>query len=106
MTGLEAAACAFHGVNAVVIVLDNEGYGTQRPILDGIYNDIPSLAAEELVKVFGRGQGFLAKTENELDAALTTAMATDDLIIIRVMLPKHARSAGLARLGEALAQRV
>jgi indolepyruvate decarboxylase len=106
MTGLEAAACAFHGVNAVVIVLDNEGYGTQRPILDGIYNDIPSLAAEELVKVFGRGQGFLAKTENELDAALTTAMATDDLFIIRVMLPKHARSAGLARLGEALAQRV
>jgi indolepyruvate decarboxylase len=106
MTGLEAAACAFHGVNPVIIVLDNEGYGTQRPILDGIYNDIPSLAAEELVKVFGRGQGFLAKTETELDAALTTAMATDDLIIIRVMLPKHARSAGLARLGEALAQRV
>jgi len=106
MTGLEAAACAFHGVNPVIIVLDNEGYGTQRPILDGIYNDIPSLAAEQLVKVFGRGLGFLAKTENELDAALTTAMATDDLIIIRVMLPKHARSAGLARLGEALAQRV
>jgi indolepyruvate decarboxylase len=106
MTGLEAAACAFHGVNPVIIVLDNEGYGTQRPILDGIYNDIPSLAAEELVKVFGRGLGFRAKTEDELDAALTTAMATDDLIIIRMMLPKHARSAGLSRLGEALAQRV
>ncbi len=106
MTGLEAAACAFHGVNAIIIVLDNEGYGTQRPIMDGVYNDIPSLAAEELVKVFGRGRGFFVKTENDLDAALTEAMATEDLIIIRVQLPKYARSAGLSRLGEALAQRV
>ena len=106
MTGLEAAACAFHGVNPVVIVLDNEGYGTQRPILDGIYNDIPALAAEELVKVFGRGLGFLARTEIELDDALSTAIATDDLIIIRAVLPKHARSAGLSRLGAALAKKV
>jgi TPP-dependent 2-oxoacid decarboxylase len=106
MTGLEAASCAFHGVNAIIIVLDNEGYGTQRPILDGPYNDIPSMAAEKMVDVFGRGRGFLAKTEQELDDALTEAIATDDLIIIRVQLPKYARSAGLSRLGEALAQRV
>ena len=56
--------------------------------------------------VFGRGRGFLAKTEQELHDALTEAMPTDDLIIIRVQLPKYARSAGLSRLGEALAQRV
>ena len=106
MTGLEAAACAFHGVPAIIIVLDNQGYGTQRPILDGPYNDIPSMAAENLVEVFGRGRGFLAKTEQELHDALTEALATDDLVIIRVELPKYARSAGLSRLGEALAQRV
>ena len=106
MTGLEAAACAFHGVPAIIIVLDNQGYGTQRPILDGPYNDIPSMAAENLVEVFGRGRGFLAKTEQELHDALTEALATDDLVIIRVVLPKYARSAGLSRLGEALAQRV
>jgi indolepyruvate decarboxylase len=106
MTGLEAAACAFHGVHPVIIVLDNQGYGTQRPILDGPFNDIPAMAAEELPRVFGRGVGLLARTEPELQAALTTAMATDDLVVLRVVLPKHARSAGLARLGAALAKRV
>ncbi len=106
MTGLELAACAFHGVPAIVVVLDNEGYGTQRPLLDGVFNDIPALAAENLTKVFGLGQGRLVRTEHELDDALTEAMASNELFIIRAALPKNERSAGLARLGAALSKKV
>lgn len=106
MTGLEVASCAFHDVPAIVIVLDNEGYGTQRPLMDGPYNDIPPLAAEEMVRVIGRGEGRTARTERELDAALSDAVSSNELFIIRVVLPKHTRSAALSRLGAAIAKRV
>ena len=105
MTGLEVASCAFHGVPAVFIVLDNQGFGTQRPILEGPFNEIPALAAEKLVAVIGSGKGWLVETEHELDAALTEVFASDEIGIIRVRLPKTARSAALSRLGAALAAR-
>lgn len=103
MTGLEVASCAFHGVPAVFIILDNQGYGTQRPILEGPFNEIPALAAEKLVGVMGTGLGFLVETEVELDAALRTAFVSREVSIIRARLPKTARSAALSRLGAALA---
>jgi TPP-dependent 2-oxoacid decarboxylase len=103
MTALEAASCAFHGVPAIILVLDNSGYGTQRPMMDGPFNDIAQMAPEKLVEVFGTGQGWKVDTEAELDTALTQAIATDHLCIIRAVLPKYGRSSALSRLGEALA---
>ncbi len=105
MTGLDAASTAFHGIPVVVIVLDNSGYGTQRPIVDGAFNDIPPLAVEHLPKVFGTGRGWCATTERELNTALDEAFASDELAMIRVVLPPDARSAALERLGAALAKR-
>ena len=105
MTGLETVSSSFHGIPVVVIVLDNAGYGTQRPIVDGDFNDIPALAVEHLPMVFGTGRGWKAQTERELATALEEAFATDELAIIRVMLPTESRSAALSRLGTALAKR-
>jgi indolepyruvate decarboxylase len=105
MTGLEAAACAYNGVAAIIIVLDNSGYGTQRPIMDGPFNDIPSMAVDRLTDVFGTGRGFDVKTRAELDDALQQAVDSDELCILRVRLPKDGRSAALERLGEALRAR-
>ena len=103
MTGLEVAACAFHHVNAIFVVLDNSGYGTQRPILDGPFNDIPSLAVENLPSLIKTGLGWKVTTESELDQALSTAVASNHVSVVRVMLSKHARSPALSRLGAALA---
>ncbi len=103
MTGLEVAACAFHHVNAIFVVLDNSGYGTQRPILDGPFNDIPSLAVENLPSLIETGLGWKVTTESELDQALSTAVASNHVSVVRVMLSKHARSPALSRLGAALA---
>ncbi|MEK9808913.1 MAG: thiamine pyrophosphate-binding protein [Candidatus Nanopelagicales bacterium] len=105
MTGLEAGACAFHGVPAVILVFDNSGYGTQRPILDGPFNDIPTMAVDRLCEVFGRGLGFDVTTEPELDDALSIAFSSNDLCIVRIRLPREGRSAALSRLGAALAAR-
>lgn len=106
MTGLEAASVAYHGVKPLIVVLDNEGYGTQRPMMDGTYNDIPHLSSEKLTEVFGVGKGWLATTEDEFDDALTEAFATDSLCIIRAVVPKADRSPALTRLTDALKNRV
>ena len=105
MTGLEAAACAYNGVPAIIVVLDNSGYGTQRPIMDGPFNDIPAIAVERLPEAFGTGRGFDVRTRAELDDALHQAVDSDELCILRVHLPKDGRSAALERLGEALRSR-
>lgn len=105
MTALEAATCAFHGIPAIIIVLDNSGYGTQRPILDGPFNDIPQVAADRLIEAFGTGRGFDILTRAQLHKALTDAIEHDGLCILRVHIPRDARSAALERLGEALRAR-
>jgi len=103
MTGLDVASCAFHNVNAIFVVLDNGGYGTQRPIIDGPFNDIPSLAVEHLPSVIGCGRGWKVDTEVELDGALRDAIASNEVCLIRVILATDARSPALTRLGAALA---
>jgi indolepyruvate decarboxylase len=105
MTGLEAAACAYNGIPVIIIVLDNSGYGTQRPILDGPYNDIPVMAVDHLPAVFGTGRGFDVQTRAQLDDALRQAVDSDEMCILRVHLPKDGRSPALERLGEALRAR-
>lgn len=106
MTGLEALSAAYHGVRPIIVVVDNEGYGTQRPMLDGPYNDIPSLRAEELPKAFGLGVGRRCETEDAFASALSEAIEGNDLTIIRACVPRHACSPALSRLTEALGKRV
>lgn len=106
MTGLEAAIAAFHRVNPIIVIVDNHGYGTQRPMLDGPFNDIPSLRSERLPEVFGAGKGFLCEDEESLARALAAATALDELVIIRAVVPKGRPSPALERLAAALGKGV
>lgn len=105
MTGLEAMTAAFHGVHPIVLVLDNEGYGTQRPMRDGPFNDVPALRSEELPRAFGTGRGRLCTTEDELQAALAEAVSVDELFLIRAKVPRARASEALTRLTRALGKR-
>ncbi|MEZ4530305.1 MAG: thiamine pyrophosphate-dependent enzyme [Thermomicrobiales bacterium] len=40
MTGMELSTCAGFGLDPIVIVLNNNGYTTERLIIDGGFNDI------------------------------------------------------------------
>lgn len=106
MTGLELAAAAFHGLSPIVIILDNEGYGTQRPMLDGTFNEIPTLHSELMPSLIGFGRGHLCTTETELAAALADAMENNQIAVIRAKVPKRQPSAALQRLTAAFAKRV
>jgi TPP-dependent 2-oxoacid decarboxylase len=40
MTGMEISTITRFALNPVIIVLNNNGYGTERPMLDGPFNDV------------------------------------------------------------------
>jgi indolepyruvate decarboxylase len=106
MTALEALSAKFHGINPIIIVVDNKGYGTQRPMMDGPFNDIPLLKAEELIKPFGLGIGILCEREIDFFQAITQAVSNEDLYIIRACVPKDGYSPALVRLTDALKKRI
>jgi len=90
-----------------VIVLDNGGYGTERVILEGTYNDINRWEYQLLPLVLGGGTGYEVRTEGEFDEALNKALAdTSGISLIRVHIGKDDRSLTLQRIGQGLARRL
>ena len=107
MTGMELATVARYGLNPIVVVLNNKGYGTERHIQDGPYNDLWPWNYSRLPEVLGAGRAFLVKTEADLDQALTEARAwTESFCLLDVHLPPLDRSPALDRLAARLAKRL
>jgi TPP-dependent 2-oxoacid decarboxylase len=107
MTGMELATIARNKLNPIVIVLNNAGYGTERQINDGPYNDVANWEYHRLPEIFGVGRGFLVKTEREFEAALHAAEEdTSSFSILDVRLDSKDRSPALERLGKNLAKRL
>jgi indolepyruvate decarboxylase len=109
MTGMELSNLVARRVPAIVIVLNNGGYGTERLLHPGEYkfNDIHNWQYHELPKVLGGGTGYEIRTEGEFDAALNAAWA--DLSgpsILHVHLSKSDSSRALDRLGEKMQEAV
>ena len=106
MTGMEVATLARYGQNPIIIVLDNSGYGTERPMLDGIYNDVATWNFARIPEVLGTGLGIKVTTEIEMDEALKRAHANaEGVSIIQVMLDRNDHSPALLRLTATLGER-
>ncbi len=106
MTGMEVATLARYGADPIIIVLDNQGYGTERPMLDGAYNDVPTWHFWKVPEVMGTGLGIKVTTEIEMDAALKQARDnTGGVSIIQVMLDRDDHSPALLRLTATLGER-
>ena len=107
MTGMELATVARYKLNPVVVLLNNRGYGTERHMQDGPYNDVWPWAYHRLPEILGAGRGFVVETEEELDRALTEAEQwTRSFCLLEVRLAKLDRSPALDRLAARLAKRL
>lgn len=111
MTGMELSTAVRyqreHALCPIVVLLDNQGYGTERPMLDGPFNDINEWDYAALPKVLRGGVGHDVRTEEDLDRALAAARATTDTFsILDVHLEVGDISPTLRRLTEHLAARV
>ena len=107
MTGMEIATAVRNNLNPIVVVLNNAGYGTERHIHNGPYNDILPWEYSRIPEVLGSGHGFVARTEDQLDEALRAAKAdTTRLSVIDVRLDPMDRSPALERLAERLSKKI
>src|SRR6266446_7444261 len=96
MTGMELATAARYHLNPVVIVLNNYGYGTERHMQDGPYNDVWPWHYSRLPEVLGAGRGWVVETEEQLDRALKeTEHWTESFCLLDVRLAPLDRSPAL-----------
>jgi len=109
MTGMELSTIVRHGLDPIVIVLDNKGYGTERLLLAGEYrfNDIHPWSYHRLPEVLGGGTGYEIHTEGDFDRALREALADrTGMSLIQVHLATDDVSDALLRLANRLGPRV
>jgi indolepyruvate decarboxylase len=107
MTGMELATAVRYGLNPVVVVLNNGGYGTERHMHDGPYNDLAPWRFHRVPEVLGAGLSFLVESEVDLDRALKEAERhTESYCLLEVMLDPADRSPALKRLAQRLGARI
>lgn len=102
MTGIELSTAAKFGMRPIVFVLNNDGYGTQRHILDGPFNEILRWNYTDLTKLLGKGISFKVETLGELEDAIAQSRDATEFALIEVIIPRDDCSPSLKRMGEEL----
>jgi indolepyruvate decarboxylase len=107
MTGMELSTIARFHLNPIVVVLNNGGYGTERPIQDGAFNNLLNWKYSRIPEILGAGRGFDVNTEGELEQALQNASRDKkDFCILDIHLDPKDSSPALRRLTNYLAKKV
>lgn len=98
MTAMELATAIRYHLDPIIIVMNNHGYGTERPLIEGTYNDIQDWNYTKIPEVIGGGIGIEVKTEEEMEKALKQAMSKrGTLHLIEVELEKTDFSPAMLR---------
>lgn len=102
MTGIELSTAAKYNMKPIVFVLNNDGYGTQRHILDGPFNEIQRWDYTKLTDLIRHGKSWKVDTCGALEDAIHAAIKADTLALIEVTIPRDDCSPALRRMGEEL----
>jgi indolepyruvate decarboxylase len=87
MTGPEISHAPRHGLNPIVVVVNNSGWGLFRPVTERQdLLDVPAWPYAELGRAWG-GLGLVARTRRELRAALAQAAADPRFAIVEAITP-------------------
>jgi indolepyruvate decarboxylase len=98
MTGAEVSTAVRLGLNPIIIVLNNDGYGTMRKIREGSFNVITQWNYSKICELVRGGIGVTASTIEEFDDALSRAQKSDCVNVIEVRIPRDDASQQLARI--------
>jgi indolepyruvate decarboxylase len=86
MTGQEIAQAPRYGLNPIILLFNNQGWGLFRPIVtDPTLLSIPNWPCAELARLWG-GVGLQAKTAIELREALAIADKAASFVIIEIAI--------------------
>lgn len=107
MTGTELSTTIRYGLNPIILVLNNQGYGTMRPLVEGPFNEIENWDYTCVPKLLGTGHAVAVRTEGEFDSAIKAALTdTQHFVMIEAKLDKLDTSPALARLAEQVSKKV
>lgn len=105
MTGIELATALRFDCNPIVVLLDNDGYTTERYLVDGTFNDLLRWDYRRLAELFDdsrldrTGRAYRIETEGDLDAALRGAREFHDgFVLLDVRLERMDGSDAVRRL--------
>jgi indolepyruvate decarboxylase len=104
MTGTELSTAVRLGLNPIVLVLNNDGYGTMRRIRDGKFNTITQWNYAAICHLIGGGEAAFVSTKGELDDALRNAQESATATVIEVAIPRDDGSPQLITIGREVAR--
>lgn len=106
MSCTELSTIVRRKLNPIVFVLNNDGFTTERFLLDGGFNDIHSWDYHSITSLIRGGKGWYVETEEALEQAVKTAIDSNELSVINVRVDRRDVSHCLKRMTEALSKRV
>jgi indolepyruvate decarboxylase len=102
MTGMELSTAVKYNMAPIVLILNNDGYGTQRHIIDGAFNVINMWDYTKVTDVIKSGFSVQVKTKKQLEDALVKALSMNEIAVIEVVIPRDDCSPSLRKMGEQL----
>ncbi|MDD2709209.1 MAG: thiamine pyrophosphate-binding protein [Verrucomicrobiae bacterium] len=105
MSGTELSTIAKHGLNPIVLVLNNHGYTTERLILEGPFNDIHEWRYDQLPTLLGSGWGCQVHTQKDFEQAWRQALEHHhEFSLLNIHLAPRDSTTSLSRLGQYLGE--
>jgi indolepyruvate decarboxylase len=104
MTGTEVSTAVRLGIKPIILVINNDGYGTMRKIRDGKFNVITQWDYGKICDLVGGGVAARATTKGELDGAIRAALGSNEVRVIDVCIPRDDMSPQLANMSAELAR--
>lgn len=106
MSVTELSTILQHKLNPIIFILNNQGYTTERFLLDGDFNNIRDWDYHKVTEMLRGGQGMKVETEKELEAAVSAALKSTTLFVVNVSVDSKDVSPVLRRMVEHLSKRV
>ena len=106
MSCLELSTIVDKGLNPIVFVLNNDGYTTERLLLDGDFNNLRSWNYQDITTLIDGGKGGSASSEEKLVDLVKEALDSKEMYVIDVEVERDDVSQGLSRLTEALSHKI
>jgi TPP-dependent 2-oxoacid decarboxylase len=107
MTGMELSTIAKENLNPIIIILNNDGYRTERSLLDGPFNNLYSWKYSKITEILGKGNSYIVETDKQLDTALSNSNKNiKEYSLIEVKLKKLDSSNALARLTKTFEKKI
>jgi len=105
MTGTEISTAVRLRLNPIILVLNNDGYGTMRQIRDGDFNVITQWNYHKICDLVGGGEAATVSTKGEFEAALQSAQAARNVRVIEIKVPRGDVSRQLATVAREVRKR-